>query len=74
MSFCDRIDIRNVPAHLVVMLKTVARHLLLIAVIFGLAGQGVARASTPGSRTPMARDDDGIWRTAGTDEELGRLR
>ena len=29
------------------MIKPLARHLLLIAVIFGLAGQGVARASTP---------------------------
>jgi hypothetical protein len=29
------------------MLKALARHLLLLAVIFGLAGQGMARASTP---------------------------
>jgi hypothetical protein len=29
------------------MLKTLIRHLLLLAVVVGLAGQGVARASTP---------------------------
>ena len=29
------------------MLKTLARHLLLLGVIFGLAGQGLVRASTP---------------------------
>ena len=47
MSFRDRIDIRNVPAHPVSMLKALARHLLLLGVILGLAGQGLARASTP---------------------------
>ena len=29
------------------MLKTLIRHLLLLTVVVGLAGQGVARASTP---------------------------
>lgn len=29
------------------MLKTLIRHLLLLTVVIGLAGQGVARASTP---------------------------
>jgi hypothetical protein len=47
MPFRDQIDICIVPAHPVVMLKVFARHLLMIAVIFGLAGQGVACASTP---------------------------
>ena len=39
------------------MLKALVRHLLLIGVVIGLSGQGVARASTPChemARTPVA--------------------
>lgn len=39
------------------MLKTFVRHLLLFGVIFGLAGQGVARASAPCA--PMAQAQGG---------------
>ena len=42
------------------MLNTLARQLLLLGVIFGLAGQGVARASTPCAemaQTPTAMAD-----------------
>ena len=47
MSRRFRIDFYDPQAHQRMMVKTLIRHLLMLTVVVGLAGQGVARASTP---------------------------